>query len=116
MIIDKDKSFADALAERLKACDFLTAGITSGAQFFQISSQFQPNIIILSTDLQNPTWAELIERSKQSSLFKEGMIFILITREASPGLENQAKLHEIKKIIVKPVNFKDLVETIDKKT
>ena len=116
LIVDSDKNFTDALVERLKTCEYLTAGITSGAQLFQIVNQFKPNMIIVSTDLQNPTWTDLLDRIKHSSLFKDKPTTLLLCRDMTPGLESQAKLHDITKILLKPVRFNELIEVIEKIT
>ena len=55
IIIDEDKDFVDAISERLKACGFLSAGITNGAQLFQLLSKFKPDLLIFSSKLKNPT-------------------------------------------------------------
>ena len=114
LIGDKDKSFIEALTERLKSYDFIVAGITSGAQFFQISSQFKMDAVILSSNLQSPSWVDILERFKSSSMYKENMPIMLLSREKSPGLENQAKLHGIQKIIYKPLCINELIELLEK--
>jgi FixJ family two-component response regulator len=113
LILDKDKGFADALAERLKACGYTAAGLTSGAQFFQLSSQMKPGILLLSGEIQNPTWSELLERMKHSSLKPESMNIVLVVKEAVPALEAQARRHSIKKIIHKPLYFNELLKDIE---
>ena len=112
LIIDSDKNFSQALSERLKACEFTSAGIISGAQFFQIATKFMPDTLILSTNLIHPSWTELIERIKQSQTISKIDKIILLTNEITIAITHQAKIHKIHKILQKPIKFKELYQIL----
>ena len=112
VIIDDDKDFVDAIVERLKFFDFLAAGITNGTQFFQLISKFKPDIIIISSNLQNPEWPQLLNRIKSSSILEENTPIIILCPEISTGFAQQSKVHRIKKIVKKPVMFQEFLDVL----
>ena len=111
IIIDQDRDFAEALSQRLKVCGFITAGISHSSAFFQLATKMNPALILISDNLQNPTWSELLGRVKHSSLDKLAP-FVLIYTDRSPAIRQQARLYGINKMIQKPLRFIELLYLI----
>ena len=111
IIIDQDKDFALALSQRLKVCGFITAGITHSSAFFQLAPKMNPSLILISDNLQNPSWSEFLARIKHSSLDGIGP-FLLLYTDRSPGIRQQARLYGINKLIQKPLRFIELLYLI----
>jgi FixJ family two-component response regulator len=113
LILDKDKDFVDALSERLKSCDQVAAGIVNGAQFFAIAAKFRPDMLIISNDIQSPSWTEVLDRIKHSSMFQNKLAVAVLTTESSAGLEQQARIYGVLRIIQKPLVFKEFLKMIE---
>jgi len=111
LILDQDKSFVTALSQRLKICGYVTIGITHGAQFFPVTTKFKPRFIILSDNLKNPKWDELIVRIRGSNTIKSA-IFLLFCRELSVPIKKRAQLFQITQLIPKPFKFSDFLEKL----
>ena len=108
IIMDKDKELVNAMTERLKMLSIEALGITNSASFFQVISKANPSLIILSDNLQNPSWSELMGRIKHSS-FNTKIPFFLLYSEKTPALEQQSKIYSIKKMFHKPFRFIDFL-------
>lgn len=110
LIVDDEKEFASALAERLQIRDYGATAVYSADEAFSAIRNNPPDVVLLDLRMPGVSGIEALKMIKQSHPTIEVIILSGLTSEksASEGLLSGAFDY-----VIKPVEIDDLVIKID---
>lgn len=112
VIIHNDVRFIKALQVRLAMVGYVVQGVSQGIQIFKVVASVQPDLILLDDNFDNPTWPDILKRLRQASSTRE-LKYVLLVRDITPAMQQQAKIHLVSTLIKKPLVLSNFLQTIE---
>ena len=113
LIVDDDEKIVDLIQTYLKKDDYRVLTAYNGLRALELARQSRPDLIVLDLMLPGMDGFETCREIRKFETLKEVPI-IMVTMEDKEVFVKKAILAGTTDYILKPINYKDLLEKIDK--
>jgi DNA-binding response OmpR family regulator len=111
LIVDDEKEFAAALAERLRLRGYEATAIFSPEEAPAMAKEIQPDVILLDLKLPGVSGIEMLMTMRE---FVPGVEIILLTGHLDLAQRIQGMRLDAFDFIMKPIEIADLINKIEK--